>query len=179
MYEYKNITELITLAERHHIPISEVVVRQEMEEREVTMEEVLQEMDRHLVVFRASIDEGLADSHKSVSQLTGGDAKKLVEAPHFIFSEVPRRALVYALAVSEGNAKMHKIVACPTAGSCGIGPGTIYAVGEEIKALPEQYGAAFFTAAGIGAVIARNASVAGAVGGCQAECGTAAAMSAV
>ena len=99
------------------------------------------------------------------------------KAPQLLGS-LTHKAAVYALAVSEANAKMFKIVACPTAGSCGIVPAVMMAAAEILKVPRKALVDALFTAAGIGAVVARNASVAGAVGGCQAECGTAAAMAA-
>ena len=83
-----------------------------------------------------------------------------------------------AVAVAEYNAAMGKIVAAPTAGSCGILPGTVLALMEE-RDLPEESAVlALFTAGAVGMVIAQKASIAGAEGGCQAECGSAAAMAA-
>lgn len=102
----------------------------------------------------------------------------MAAAASVLLGDVSRRAAVWQVAnVNEANAKMFRIVACPTAGSCGIVPAVILAVAEK-KYERQSCIQAFFTAAGIGAVIARNACVAGAVGGCQAECGTAAAMAA-
>ena len=110
--------------------------------------------------------------------MVGGDAEKLLQSQAKLLGPLARKAAVYALAVSEANAKMFKIVACPTAGSCGIVPAVMIAAAEELDIDKDTCVNALFTAAGIGAVVARNASVAGAVGGCQAECGTAAAMGA-
>lgn len=87
-------------------------------------------------------------------------------------------AAAYALAVAECNACMGKIVAAPTAGACGILPGALLAVQETQGYSDEQLVDALFTAAAVGRVIARRASISGAQGGCQAECGSAAAMTA-
>lgn len=177
-YEYKTLHELMETATKLNLSLSEVVVRHEMETSEQTEEAVRQRMEGRLAVFKESIDAGLGDTEKSVSGLVGGDADKLLKAVPKLLGTLAKKAAVYALAVSEANAKMFKIVACPTAGSCGIVPAVMTAVAEELNVETQASVSALFTAAGIGAVVSRNASVAGAVGGCQAECGTAAAMAA-
>lgn len=178
MFEYTSIADLVDLAEKLHFPISKIVLQREAEEYEVTTTQVIAKMQSRLKVFADSIKDGLYDDRLSVSGMVGKDAKRIENMPPLVLGNIAHRALLYALAVSEGNAKMHKIVACPTAGSCGIVPGAVFAVGEAKGASNEKYCDAFFTAAGIGNIIAKNACVAGAVGGCQAECGTAAAMAA-
>ena len=177
-YEYKTLHELMDAAATHNLSLSEVVVRHEMETSEQTEEAVRSRMEGRLAVFKESIDAGLNDTEKSVSGLVGGDADKLLKAAPKLLGPLAKKAAVYALAVSEANAKMFKLVACPTAGSCGIVPAVMTAVAEELDVDTETSVNALFTAAGVGAVVSRNASVAGAVGGCQAECGTAAAMAA-
>ena len=177
-YEYKTLEELSHRAVQHDIRIAEVVIHHEMETSEQTETAVRQCMASRLEVFRESIEAGLSDTGTSVSGLVGGDADKLAHSSGRLLGSLARKAEMYALAVSEANAKMFKIVACPTAGSCGIVPAVLTAVSEELGTSPQENVEALFTAAGIGAVVARNASVAGAVGGCQAECGTAAAMAA-
>jgi L-serine dehydratase len=106
----------------------------------------------------------------------GGDACKL--AGNSFIGPVVANAVANAIAVSEVNASMGRIVACPTAGSCGIVPGAIFAIRDFLDCNEDILVRALFTAAGIGQVIAEQATVSGAVGGCQAECGTAAAMAA-
>ncbi|WP_301963282.1 L-serine ammonia-lyase, iron-sulfur-dependent, subunit alpha [uncultured Megasphaera sp.] len=177
-YEYKTLHELMDAAATHNLSLSEVVMRHEMETSEQTEQDVRSRMEGRLAVFKESIDAGLNDTEKSVSGLVGGDADKLLKAAPKLLGPLAKKAAVYALAVSEANAKMFKIVACPTAGSCGIVPAVMTAVAEELDVDTETSVNALFTAAGVGAVVSRNASVAGAVGGCQAECGTAAAMAA-
>jgi L-serine dehydratase len=86
--------------------------------------------------------------------------------------------MTIALAVSEQNAKMGRIVACPTAGSCGIVPAVLFALQKANGYTDRELVDALFTAGAVGIVIAKNASIAGASGGCQAECGSAAAMAA-
>jgi L-serine dehydratase len=177
-FEYKSIAELVNYAIQYDTTLASIVIQHEMETSEQTEENVRAVMDERIDVFTESIEAGLHDTAKSVSGLVGGDAVKLTRTVPVLLGTIARRATAYALAVSEANAKMFKIVACPTAGSCGIVPAVLFAAGKEIRASRQAYGEALFTAAGIGEVIARNACVAGAVGGCQAECGTAAAMAA-
>ena len=177
-YEYKTLHDLLALAEKEKTTLSDIVVRHEVESSEEIEERVRAVMASRLDVFQESIDAGMKDPGKSVSGLVGGDAHKLAEKAPQLLGSLTHKAAVYALAVSEANAKMFKIVACPTAGSCGIVPAVMMAADEILKVPRKALVDALFTAAGIGAVVARNASVAGAVGGCQAECGTAAAMAA-
>lgn len=82
------------------------------------------------------------------------------------------------MATLERSASMGVIVAAPTAGSAGVVPGAVLSVAEALNATDTQVCEALWCAAAIGAILARNASVAGAEGGCQAEVGTAAAMAA-
>ena len=112
--------------------------------------------------------------------LTGGDAAKVREYAKTggMTGSTLCNAIARATAVAEYNAAMGKIVATPTAGSCGILPGAILTLLRD-RGIPEEKGVmALFTAGAIGMVIAKNASIAGAQGGCQAECGSAAAMAA-
>lgn len=115
---------------------------------------------------------------KSASGLVGGDANTIFMRESRFLSPVCRRACAYAIATAEANAKMFRIVACPTAGSCGIVPAVLAAVAEEENSTLNDVTRALFTAGAIGRITAENASISGAVGGCQAECGTAAAMAA-
>ena len=167
-YEYKTLHDLLALAEKEKTTLSDIVVRHEVESSEELEEKVRAIMASRLDVFQESIDAGMKDPGKSVSGLVGGDAHKLAEKAPNLLGPLAHKAAVYALAVSEANAKMFKIVACPTAGSCGIVPAVMMAAAEEMQTPRPVLVDALFTAAGIGAVVSRNASVAGAVGGCQA-----------
>ena len=110
--------------------------------------------------------------------MSGGQAKQLDDRKPVFLSDLTYRALRYAISVNEANAKMFRIVACPTAGACGILPGVMQAVGEVYHCDDTAYINGFLAAAGVGNVVTNQACVAGAVGGCQAEVGTAAAMAA-
>ena len=164
------------MADRESISFSEVVLRSEIESTGSTKEEVLAEIRRRIQIFKESVRDGIADTRKSKSGMSGGQAKQLDERQPLFLSDLAYRALRYAISVNEANAKMFRIVACPTAGACGILPGVMQAVGEVYECNDEAYVNGFLAAAGVGNVVTNQACVAGAVGGCQAEVGTAAAM---
>lgn len=178
---FTSINEMLMLADTMQKPLSDVVLQFEIQRSENSSEEVWNNMMVNLEVMRDAVKQGLSQTERSFSGLVGGDANRLMkyaETSNSLTSLVSSRAASYALAVSEVNAGMGKVVACPTAGSCGILPGAVLAVGEFLNLSDESLVRGLFTAAGIGMVIAENASIAGAIGGCQAECGTAAAMAA-
>ena len=175
-YLYDTIEDIVRLADRESISFSEVVLRSEIESTGSTKEEVLAEIRRRIQIFKESVRDGIADTRKSKSGMSGGQANQLDERQPLFLSDLAYRALRYAISVNEANAKMFRIVACPTAGACGILPGVMQAVGEVYECNEEAYVNGFLAAAGVGNVVTNQACVAGAVGGCQAEVGTAAAM---
>lgn len=175
-YLYDTIEDIVRLADRESISFSEVVLRSEIESTGSTKEEVLAEIRRRIQIFKESVRDGISDTRKSKSGMSGGQAKQLDERKPLFLSDLAYRALRYAISVNEANAKMFRIVACPTAGACGILPGVMQAVGEVYECDEEAYVNGFLAAAGVGNVVTNQACVAGAVGGCQAEVGTAAAM---
>ncbi len=179
MINFNNIEELIVLAEEAGTPLHEIVIKREMQDSQKTRAEIMLSMQVNWQVMQASIERGIKNTEKSLSGLTGGDAKKLYAYRQrgYMGQEV-LSAAAYAVGISEVNAVMGRIVACPTAGSCGIVPAALYAAKMERNVSDEAIVNALFTAAGIGMVIDQNASIAGAAGGCQAECGTAAGMAA-
>ena len=177
-YLYDTIEDIVRLADRESISFSEVVLRAEIESTDATKEEVLDEIRRRIQIFKESVHDGIEDTRKSKSGMSGGQAKQLDERKPVFLSDLTYRALCYAISVNEANAKMFRIVACPTAGACGILPGVMQAVGEVCNCDDESYINGFLAAAGVGNVVTNQACVAGAVGGCQAEVGTAAAMAA-
>lgn len=180
MLDYNSIAELIQAAKKENITISELVIRDQAEQTETPREKLFARMRDNLHVMQEAVAEGTAQDLKSTSGLTGGDAYKMQQYSKTggLCGSFFGNALTRALAVSEYNAAMGKIVAAPTAGSCGILPGTILSLLEE-RELPEEIAVmALFTAGAFGMVIATKASIAGAQGGCQAECGSASAMAA-
>lgn len=181
MYNFNTISKLIELVEENNISIVELIIQREMEINEKSEEDILGLMRKNLEVMKDAVEKGLTENLKSTSGLVGGDAKLVDKARtqgKTITGEVMSSAIANALAISEVNACMGKIVAVPTAGSCGILPGAVLAVVKDRKIDDEKVVQAMFVAAAIGIVIAEQASVSGAEGGCQAECGSASAMAA-
>lgn len=170
---------LIGIAEQRQVPISAIVLAREAAESEKTETEVFDAMQKNWQVMQASVARGIKNTEKSMLGITGGDAKKLrAFAGKGYLDEDMLFAASCAVGVSEVNAVMGRIVACPTAGSCGIVPAAACLAKRKRAASDDAIVRGLFTAAGIGMVIDQNASIAGASGGCQAECGTAAAMAA-
>ena len=178
MKKYHSIKELMEMAEEAQVSPGIIACKLEAELSNRSYEDVWQQMEQTIPVFMKSIRHGLGDKKKSSSGLVGGDARRLYDKEPLLLGRLAKRAAAYAVATAEANAKMMCIVACPTAGSCGIVPAVVAAVGEHIGAKREDYTRALFTAGAIGHVVAENACIAGAVGGCQAECGTAVGMAA-
>ncbi len=129
-------------------------------------------------VMRAETGEPLAHPGQTLGGMIGGNAARFQSAPDSLLDPTLHRAASYAMATLERSASMGVIVAAPTAGASGVLPGSLLACAEKLGAGDEEVELALFCAAAVGALIERGASVAGAEGGCQAEVGTAAAMSA-
>ncbi len=179
--KYNSIAEIVEEAENCGKKISEIVLEEQSKALEVSENEIFERMKNSLEVMKASVEEGIKSNKRSISGLTGGSAAKMknyVDSGLSICGNVFGEALVKALAISETNACMGKIVAAPTAGSCGILPAAVLTVMEEKNIDTDTIVKSLFTASAFGIVIAKNASISGAEGGCQAECGSASAMAA-
>lgn len=179
--KYDSLAELVAAAEAENMTLSAYILKDQAAIAEKTEEELFKNMERALQVMKESVEDGLDPVKRSASGLTGGDAFKMNEAVkngRNICGPFFGKAMVKALAVSQTNACMGRIVASPTAGSCGILPSALLTLAEERNIPDKDLVMALFTASAVGIVIATNASVAGAAGGCQAECGAASAMAA-
>ena len=129
--------------------------------------------------MRSTIKTGMVSQEKAISNWCGDDCVKLQKRyskQNALFGKLFEKIITYSLATIEENLRMGKIVACPTAGSCGIVPAVLVAVSEEYNITEDEQINALITAGGIGAIISNKVQLAGAVAGCQAECGVAAAM---
>lgn len=181
MFKYDSIADLIAEAQKRGKNISNIVIEEQAEACETTEEKMYERMLNSFKIMQMSIENGMEKDTRSVSGLTGGSAWKMkqrVDSGENICGHVFGEAMSMALAVAETNACMGKIVAAPTAGSCGIMPAAIVSVMNEKKIPVKKVVMSLFTASAIGLVIAHKASIAGAEGGCQAECGAASAMAA-
>ena len=141
-------------------------------------EEIIQRMHTRLRVMRQSAQAGLDPELRSVSGMVGGQAARMIDPAHVNRFGLLGKASAYALSIAEYNACMGKIVAAPTAGSCGILPGALLSVQEQEGFSDDELVMALFAAAGFGRIISLQATISGAEGGCQAECGAAAGMAA-
>lgn len=181
MVDFKNAEELLAFCSQSGQKISAVMKRRECDLGEITMEQAYERMQTALDIMRQAALTPLQKSVKSVGGLIGGEAGKLElhrNRGESICGAVLGQGIAYAMAVLEVNASMGVIVAAPTAGSAGIVPGLLLALQQEYHFTDEQMVDALFHAGAIGYLAMRNATVAGAVGGCQAEVGVAAAMAA-
>lgn len=172
-------SELIDICSKENISIWEYSIREEMERSELSREDILTKMEKNLCTMLDSSSYAQEREVKSVSGLIGGDAyrlRKYADRGNTLTGDFMVKAMARAISSSEVNAAMGKIVACPTAGSCGILPAVIISAAEKLNKTEEDMVNCLFTASGVGIIIAKHATMAGAEGGCQAECGSAAAM---
>lgn len=177
---FRNVAELVELAETKQVKIAEIMIQQEMDVTGRTREEVIQFMDRNLTVMEEAIERGLKGV-KSHSGLTGGDAvllQEYIKKGKSLSGEVLLDGVSKAVATNEVNAAMGTICATPTAGSAGVVPGTLFAVKEKLNPSRQEMIEFLFTSGAFGFVVANNASISGAAGGCQAEVGSASGMAA-
>ena len=179
--DFKNAKELLALCQEKKLPISEVMRQREILLGETTAEIVDQRMDRVLEIMKDAAFSPIKDPVISMGGLIGGEARRLCEFHDLgksLCGNVLGKGITYAMATLETNASMGLIVASPTAGSAGIVPGMMLALQEVYGFSDKKIRQALFNAGAIGYLAMRNATVAGAVGGCQAEVGIASAMAA-
>ena len=179
--DFRNAKELLKVCQEQGLSISAVMLQRELTEGEQDPEETDRKMDRVLEIMKSAASTPIHTPVKSMGGLIGGEAKKLYlhqTSGKSICGNLLDDAITYAMATLETNASMGLIVASPTAGSAGIVPGLLLAVQKHYHFSDEQIQQALFNAGAIGYLAMRNATVAGAVGGCQAETGIAAAMAA-
>lgn len=179
--DFRNAGELLDLCNKNQMQISDVMKQRECSLGETTIDTICYRMQHVLDVMRQSATAAVKNPRKSMGGLIGGEAKKL--SAHRakgkdICGNILGKGITYAMGVLEVNASMGLIVAAPTAGSSGIVPGLLLALQDEYHISDDRLVDALFNAGAIGYLAMRNATVAGAVGGCQAEVGVASAMAA-
>ncbi|MCY0899047.1 MAG: L-serine ammonia-lyase, iron-sulfur-dependent, subunit alpha [Firmicutes bacterium] len=178
---FTRLEELVELAESRHLRIAEVMIMREQAESGTSAGEILARMADQFAVMEEAARRGVSSPLPSRGGLIGGEAHQLWEAiasRPTLLGPVAFRAMAYAMGVSVVNAAMGRIVATPTAGAAGILPGVLVALLDTGQFTREAMTEALLTAAALGLVIANSASIAGASGGCQAEVGSATAMTA-
>jgi len=177
---YQSLETIASYGQEKGISFWEIIVREDMQERAVTMKESMEKMGRMYEEMQKA-DSGYEGKLRSSSRLVGGDGQKVQE--YFakgdgLCGAFVGRVMERAIKMGESNACMKRIVAAPTAGSCGVVPAVLLTIEEMLGNSKEQMIQSMFVAAGIGEVIAYRAFIAGAQGGCQAEIGSASAMAA-
>ena len=177
---FDSVENMLRGAEEMGLPLWACIMRADCEESGRSEEQSLAEMGKRLTAMR-SADSSYDPQQRSPSGLVGGAAEKMktqVEAGKSISGDFIGKILAGALRMGECNACMHRIVAAPTAGACGVIPAVLFPYAEKFAVPEEELVKALFITAGFGAVIANRASISGAEAGCQAEIGSASAMSA-
>ncbi|MFW0760724.1 L-serine ammonia-lyase, iron-sulfur-dependent, subunit alpha [Staphylococcus cohnii] len=179
---YHSMREIIDYAMTHNTTFAEMMIREEMDLKGISRDEVRELMKQNLDVMREALEKGLSgEGVKSVTGYTGQDAVKLDrynEHYHALSGPDMVEALKGAISTNEVNAAMGIICATPTAGSSGTIPGILFKLEKTHGLTQAQMIDFLFAAALCGKIIANNASVAGAIGGCQAEVGSASAIAA-
>ena len=179
--DFKSGAELLALCGEYQCPISEIMKRRECSLGETDQRTVTARMRKAWEIMKESASSPITSPRKSIGGLIGGEARLLREhdaAGKSICGSVLSRAIAYACAVLEVNTSMGLIVAAPTAGSSGVVPGLLLALKKEYHISDDKIIDSLFNAGAVGYLAMRNATVAGAVGGCQAEVGIASAMAA-
>lgn len=179
--DFKKAAELLSLCKEYDKPISQIMMDRECEMTEKPLDEIRSRMAVSLQIMKDATKEAINQPSQSMGGLIGGESRKLSDlqsAGKNIAGNLISKAIAYSMGVLEVNASMGLIVAAPTAGSSGVIPGVLLALQEEYDFTDEQIIDALFTCSAIGYLAMLNATVAGAVGGCQAEIGVAAAMAA-
>ena len=177
--KYESIQELVDAATGCNEKISTVVLRDQAAVMDKTEQELLEKMEIDFEVMKQSVATGGKEDLRSMSGLTGGEGflmREYADKGKSLCGPFLAGAMSRALSVSGCNAAMGRIVAAPTAGSCGIIPGCLISMCEDRGVSEKDAIMSLFTAGAFGMVIAARSSIAGAEGGCQAECGSAAAM---
>lgn len=173
--------ELLDIAKEENIAFFEIAQREEAKLLEINIAKVREKTSNNLIAMREAIKNGLNSTEKSVSNWCGDDAVKMLDKykkKPALLGKIFEKITTYAIATAEENLRMGRIVACPTAGSCGIVPSVLIAIAEEYNISESKQIDALLTAGIVGLVISYKVRLAGAVAGCQAECGVASAMAA-
>lgn len=178
---YTSAKSMMDACKEQNKTIYELQLDQEMEASDMTKEEIYDYLRKTYEIMKKSANAGLTEPITSMSGMTGENAFKVNDYSmnsKSISGSLITKAMARALSTSEVNASMGRIVAAPTAGASGILPATLVTMQDEFDYSDEEIFNALLTASAVGEIIAVNATISGAEGGCQAECGAAAAMAA-
>lgn len=178
---YTSAKSMMDACKEQNKTIYELQLDQEMEASDMTKDEIYDYLRKTYEIMKKSANAGLTEPITSMSGMTGKNAFKVNDYSmnsKSISGSLVTKAMARALSTSEVNASMGRIVAAPTAGASGILPATLVTMQDEFDYSDEEILNALLTASAVGEIISVNATISGAEGGCQAECGAAAAMAA-
>ncbi len=178
---YRSGKDIIRICNERNIPIWRLALDEEIEVTHLSEKEILKKMNEVLKVMKKSSESYIENDSKTLGGIIGGESiklKKRMDNRKSLCGEIINKAMIKAFSTSQHNASMGKICAAPTAGSSGIIPAAVITVAEEYNFSKNEAVKGLLTSSAIGKIITLNATVAGAEGGCQAECGSAAAMAA-
>lgn len=181
MPNFNSFQELLTYCQDHQCGVAEAALRYEEAYSGKQREEILAGMETILQQMRDTVASGIHSTEKSMSGLTGGDARRVMDfmnQPQCFLSSVEMKMIAFGLATLEENSRMKRIVACPTAGGSGSVPAALIAVEQDKNVPPQQTLKGLITAGVIGEITARRMFLSGSAAGCQAEVGVASGMAA-
>ena len=173
---FDNFSDWQKYCTKHGLQLHESVAQYEGEQKGKSPEAIREGLLKAYQVMKDAVQTGLTEDMQSRSGMINNGGKKVYNHPVSILSPEFQRLIARALAAKEVNSCMGRVVAAPTAGASGILPGTLYTIQEIHKLDDEQMVDGLLVSAGIALIIQQRASLSGAVGGCQAETGSAAAM---
>ncbi|MBL8965589.1 MAG: L-serine ammonia-lyase, iron-sulfur-dependent, subunit alpha [Spirochaetaceae bacterium] len=182
-WKFSTVVELLDRAREAGLSLPAYLLARESFYSGKGEDELRAELARRIRVTKTALDRGIREPQRSFSSMTDGGAAKLAHGEAWpVEDELFRRALAYSLSINEVNACGGKVIAFPTAGSCGVAPGLLWAYRDardpSLGPDSPRFQDAFVVASAVGMLIALRATLAGSAGGCQAECGAAAAMAA-
>lgn len=178
---YNSLKGMLREVENFNGDLAELIIANEISKTEKTREDVIAEMTKRRGIMKDSSEAATGrdnDLQKTFISGMSADQQEYTDKNDTLCGSLVNKAMAKALSCSEVNAAMGKICAMPTAGSCGIVPAVLETLAEELGADDDRVVKAYVVASGTGALAVENATVSGAEGGCQAECGVAAAMAA-
>lgn len=178
---YHTLKDMLRIVKEQDLSLYELVLENEVRLMETSREAIQKELENRYEVMRESASKALYKEGETVGNLIKGVAKEhyhYTTQGNTVCGSLINEVMARALSCSEVNASMGRICAAPTAGACGIIPAVLITLEEKRGISRKKILEGLLVASGIGGVIMKNATVAGAEGGCQAECGVAAAMAA-
>ena len=176
----KSLDKMVKLAQVNHLPLWEMILEDDIAERQVTREDSLEKMQGMYQVMKEANRDYNGDL-RSASGLVGNDGEKLQQARgrgEMLCGDFMGRVMEIAVKMGESNACMRRVVAAPTAGASGVLPAVFLPMQDRFGLSDEKMLEALYVAGGVGEVIANRAFISGALGGCQSEIGSASAMAA-